>query len=209
MGKLIYGVGKFDGNHVVTKSEKIDGKFKTVWSCNYYTLWRNMLKRCYDKTYPEVAYKSCTVHASWFSFSNFYSWAKERYKDGLYLDKDVLIQGNLEYHPDRCVFVSRQVNNFLTDRKNHRGMYPLGVHRKNKCGRYVAQCANPFGTTPSERRGHIGHYDTPEEAHKAWQTKKHEYACKLADLQDDLRVADALRQRYAPDKYWTNKGEVA
>jgi len=41
------------------------------------------------------------------------------------------------------------------------------------------------------------------DAHLAWKQQKHEYACLLADLQEDSRVADALRQRYAPDKDWT------
>lgn len=195
--KLICGVGKYDGDYAVTKSEKINGKWRTVWTCKFYTLWRNMIIRCYHTTHQGVSYKGCTVCKEWHTFSVFYAWAKDKYKEGLYLDKDLLVEGNREYSPENCIFVDRRVNNFLTDRNNHRGRYPLGVHKKKcKLDRYVAQCSNPFGNTSAERRGFIGHFDTPEEAHLAWKAKKHEYACMLADLQENTVVAEALRNRF-------------
>ena len=42
-------------------------------------------------------------------------------------------------------------------------------------------------------------YTTSEyEAHEAWKARKHEHACKLADIQSDVRVAKVLRTRYCP-----------
>jgi hypothetical protein len=46
-------------------------------------------------------------------------------------------------------------------------------------------------------------FPTELEAHKAWQARKHELACMLADLQTDDRIASRLREMYAPDKNWT------
>ena len=72
---------------------------------------------------------------------------------------------------------------------------------KTKGVSYRAYCNNPF----KDKKLHLGSFITELEAHKAWQAKKHEYALQLADLQEDPRVADALRQRYAPYKDWTNR----
>jgi hypothetical protein len=42
----------------------------------------------------------------------------------------------------------------------------------------------------------LGAFKTVEEANKAFLKEKHRFACMLADLQDDPRVAKALRERY-------------
>jgi hypothetical protein len=116
-----------------------------------------------------------------------------------HLDKDVLFNDNKEYGPDKVVFISRQVNGFLKVNKKIRGRYMLGASWIKKSGNFQSHCSDPLGRV----NDYIGRFDTELEAHKAWQAKKHEYACDLADLQDDPRVAEALRQRYAPDKDWT------
>lgn len=51
----------------------------------------------------------------------------------------------------------------------------------------------------------MGVFPTELEAHLTWQARKHELSCMLADLQTDERIATVLRERYAPDKDWTNR----
>ena len=92
-------------------------------------------------------------------------------------DKDFLFQGNKHYSPKTVVFVSGKVNNFITDCGRSRGECMIGVCYKPKQSKknpYEAKCRDPFGGSR-----YIGLFPTELEAHKAWQAKKHEYACML------------------------------
>ena len=51
--------------------------------------------------------------------------------EGLQLDKDLLVNGSKVYSRETCVFVSNQVNIFLTERGNDRGEWPIGVNWDN------------------------------------------------------------------------------
>jgi hypothetical protein len=196
--KLIYGIGINDSpftqpQHVYEYTD--DGKKRLVGSCPYYMRWRTLLQRCYHlKTLEKhPTYFGCSVSPDWLRLSNFIEWVDSQPNknwQNCHLDKDLLFKGNKLYSPDTCVFVDRSVNNFLTDRKNSRGKYLLGV-TKNK-GRFRSRCNNPL--TCSEV--FIGNFSTELEAHSAWKAKKHEYACILADRQEDSRVAEALRNFY-------------
>lgn len=206
--KLIYGWGVNDVDYNVHETEVIDGKRKQVWVCPYYRKWSNILERCFCPKFQErhPTYKACAVTEEWKHLSDFIKWVDSQpNKDWMNCepDKDFLVLGNKHYSPETVVFVSRKVNGFSIDRGKDRGDYMIGVScRPNrKKNPYQASCSNPF--TKGDR--HIGYYPTELEAHKAWQAKKHEYACQLADMQEDERVAKALRERYAPDKDWTNK----
>lgn len=204
----VYGWGINDVNYNVTKIDVLNNKPENFWMCPYYRKWVGVLKRCFDlKMHRRLpTYKDCTTCEDWRYFSNFIKWVDSqpnRNWEGCELDKDLLIEGNKHYSPETAVFIANTVNGFIIDSGN-RGDCLLGVlYRPNKSSinPYYAQCSNPF----TGKRGHLGVFPTELEAHKAWQTKKHEYACALADLQDDLRVADALRQRYSPDKDWTKQ----
>ena len=66
------------------------------------------------------------------------------------------------------------------------------IRRKNL---YRVECSNPF----TGKQEYIGLFATELEAHKAWQAKKHEYACLLADMQTDERIASLTRD-VCPDK---------
>ena len=77
----------------------------------------------------------------------------------------------------------------------------IGVCWKAANKKFEAQCSNPF----SKDRGYLGLFDNELEAHKTWQAKKHEHACRLADIQGDPRAAEALRKRYAPDTDWSKR----
>lgn len=196
--KLVYGVGINDSTTTTQycKVVKRNGKrvSQLVWRCPYYSKWSEMLRRCYSDSLHKRnrRYLNCIVCKEWLTFSNFKSWMEKQAWEGKHLDKDILIQGNKLYSYHTACFVDQRTNKFVLDSLAIRGEYPIGVYFDKSRQKYVAECADPFGVNGK----FIGRFDTPEEAHLAWKAKKHEYACMLADLQDDPRVADALRKRY-------------
>lgn len=203
--KLLFGWGVNDVDYEVTRHEIVNGKRKKVWTCPYYMKWGNILQRCLYLKHKERRpnYKGCTVTEEWKHLSDFIEWVDSQpNKDWMNCepDKDFLSIGNKHYSPDTVVFISNKVNSFILDRGKSRGSYMIGVSYdpRNKKNPYQARCCNPFGGS-----AYIGLFSTELEAHLAWQSRKHEYACMLADLQSDERVASRLREMYAPDKDWT------
>lgn len=197
--KLVYGHGINDANYKVqlkVELPKVNGKRKqkVVWTCPFYVKWKDMLSRCYNQKYKakQPTYADVTCCTDWLYFSKFKTWMEEQDWQGKYLDKDILLRGNKTYSPETCAFVDRVTNNFLTDRVNHRGDCSVGVREDKNYHAYIARCSNPF-TLKFE---YLGRYSTEEDAHEAWRAKKHEHACKLAELQQDSRVAEALRVRF-------------
>ena len=205
--RLVFGVGVNDVDYSVCKTSPVGGVKSVVWTCPYYVKWKEMLRRCYSKNFQEKSpnYIGCSVDPQWLYLSNFVRWVDSQpSKDwqNYHLDKDLLMMGNKCYSPTTVVFVSPIVNLFVIDRSNFRGCCMLGVDLLRKGGMpYRASCRDPFKVNTQ----HIGYFNTEIEAHKAWQTRKHEYALQLADLQSDERVAEVLRTKYAPDKDWTTR----
>lgn len=201
--KLIFGVGVNDANYEVYKY--VNGK--VVWVCPVYKDWKDMLRRVYCKNYQQKyqTYRNVSVFEGWLIFSNFRNWVlniqPNKDWENCVLDKDVLNLDNpkKEYSPTSCCYISRMVNNFILDSRQNRDTDIKGYSIEKKTKRFNAKCANPFGSTPSERVGYIGMFSTKEEAYMAWKTKKYEYACRIAELQDDPRVAKALLDRYTLD----------
>jgi hypothetical protein len=206
--KILRGVGINDVNYIVKKSVTIGHGNKKrkqvlVWVCPYYQKWHNMLVRCYCKKYQarHPTYIDCSVDPDWLYLSNFIKWVDSqpnRDWQNCSLDKDFLSEGNKHYSPDTCVFISKNLNPFIINRCADRAEYLLGVCLHKPTGKFRAGCSDPFKVNS----GHVGLFNTELEAHLAWQAKKHEYACQLADLQSDERVAEVLRTKYAPDKDW-------
>lgn len=197
--KLVYGVGINDADYVVQVWETIGyvngkQKQKLVWECPYYRVWHNMLKRCYSTKLQErnPTYKGCSVSEEWLTFSSFRSWMEIQDFEGKQLDKDLLFEGNKVYSSESCVFVTRVVNMFTTDRGNDRGEWPLGVCWHKKDEKFMARCRNPF----TKKLEYLGSFDCPQKAHKAWLKRKLELAHLLAAEQTDERVAKALIERY-------------
>lgn len=209
--KLIYGWGVNDVGYPVTKSKELPKECckrrqMKVWVCPYYSKWKGILKRGFCPVYKAkyLTYKYVTICEEWKYLSNFIKWVDSQpNKDWVNCepDKDLLIIGNKHYSPETVVFVSSKINRFILDSGKTRGDCTVGVNYKINLIKkpYKASCKCPY----SGKQIHLGYFSTELEAHKAWQSKKHEYACQLADLQDDPRVADALRQRYSPDKDWS------
>ena len=199
--KLIFGVGVNDAGYVVRKSVYLDEwyssgtrKQKQVWFCPFYMRWRDMLQRCYDKNFLSKfpTYKECIVCEEWLLFSNFRKWMVTQDWGGKELDKDLLFQGNKEYAPDKCIFISNKVNSFILDKGLGRGDYLLGCSWSSKRRKYrsdIRRCG---------KTEFLGRFDSEVEAHLTWKERKHEYACQLAESKyvTDERVKEALLAKY-------------
>ena len=144
-----------------------------------YIVWRNMLTRCYNKENQKLhpTYSDCYVCKEWHNFSVFEKWYNENCIDDFYLDKDILCKGNKEYEPDKCCFVPCEINSLFTKREKCRGNYPIGVHMNGNKFRAVLN--------KGKNRIHLGLYETPEEAFKAYKKAKEEWIKELANKWKD------------------------
>ncbi len=142
-----------------------------------YLAWTSMLERCYSEKYQskKPTYKGCIVCNEWLTFSSFKKWfdsPENGFQEGYMLDKDIIVKGNKVYSPDTCCIIPVEINSLLTNRKNHRGKYPVGVH-KIKSGRYQARIG--------AERLNIGVFNTQEEAFYAYKNAKERYIKELAE----------------------------
>ena len=180
MTKLIFGVGINDADYNVTQI--INGK--TIF-CPYYDKWREMIRRCYHSTFHEKhpTYIGCTVCEEWLTFSNFKSWMETQDWEDKELDKDLLSNSNV-YSPETCVFISPDINCFLTMATAIRGEYPIGVSLTNNGKKYRTRINGK----------HIGTFETILEAHQAWQRGKLAQAIEHQTSINDVRVKDGLQR---------------
>lgn len=195
--KLTYGVGINDADYPTRRYEelpKVDGKRKQklIWICPFYNTWKSMIRRSYCplEKLKRPTYKDVFVCDEWLTFSNFKSWMEQQDWEGNQLDKDIIKEGNQEYCPEFCAFVTRKTNMFLVDRGAARGELPLGV---SLCrGWYRAECCIVDGTG----QRYLGLFKSPEEAHLVYLKEKHSFAMFLAEQQTDVRVSEALKTRF-------------
>lgn len=182
--------------NVSQKSKKVlgvgvnDVANATIVSYISYSLWLDILKRCYSerrlKRFP--TYIGCSISEEWKLFSEFRKWFDSHYIEGWSLDKDILVKGNKVYGPKTCCFVPNEINTFFTKRQNDRGKFVIGVVNKRN-NKYISSISI---------NGHIKHlgcFETEEEAFDAYKEAKEEQAKKLADkykTQLDPRVYEAL-----------------
>lgn len=202
--RLVYGWGINDLDRPVmaysTGTERRpSGKLKQTltWMCPYYAKWLGVLQRSVDKVRGALhpTYINVMCCAEWQYLSKFIEWVDNQPNKNWVeseLDKDFLSEGCKVYSPDTCVFITRQVNNFILSNEAQRGDLMIGVTLSNNKKKFRAQCCDPF----IRKQVKLGTFDTELEAHLAWQAKKHEHACRLADMQQDDRVATKLRSMY-------------
>jgi len=178
----IYGIAINDAPYLI--EYKVDGK---RIPCPYYQTWKSMLERCYSPKKHEKfpTYIGCTVCEEWLTFSNFRSWMEKQHWKNRQLDKDILIKGNKVYSPDTCVFVTKFINTLLLTSLKTRGKYLLGVswHKHNK--KYGASCCGV----------NLGYFSLESDAHEAYCLHKAELLLTLANLQEDVRIKNALIER--------------
>lgn len=192
--RLVAGIGISDPDYKTHIGKTVDGKYRKVWVCPVYMTWASMIVRCYcEKSLARrPSYRGCSVSSEWLAFSRFKVWMDSQTWEGLCLDKDILLPGNKVYGPDACVFVPSALNKFLTDRSSLRGDWPIGVSWNAKDKKFKAACNNPF----LGKNEFLGNFSSPELAHEAWRQRKHQHACRYAEMQTDPRIASALRERF-------------
>lgn len=201
---LIFGVGVNDADYPVTNTSKANVR---LWTCDYYSRWHNMLRRCYSEKFKQKtpSYIGVRCCEEWHIFSNFKAWMETQNWIGLCLDKDILIEGNQVYGPDACIFVPQQVNKFITEKSNRLTDLPLGVTKHNSGKNpYKAQLKDLLG-----KKINIGYFKTPEEAYRGWIAAKLNLLKEL-DLwwKTDKMVSDsynltailAIKNRYDTEK---------
>ena len=165
-----------------------------------YELWKNMIKRCYSKSYHEKypTYSSCSVSENFKYYPYFKEWCNKQDgftsqdENGNYfqLDKDILVKGNKVYSEELCVFVPKEINLLLVKCGRKRGDNPIGVFYDAKNDKYKAQMAGKGAS-----KTFIGRYVTPEEAFQAYKQAKEAYIKEVANKwkdQIDVRVYKAL-----------------
>lgn len=178
---MIYGIGINDAGYSI----KTRVKGKQV-NDPYYDAWKRMLHRCYRKDKSKnKSYIGCSVCTEWLRFSNFRNWMQDQDWEGKALDKDIINDGNKIYSPESCAFVDLATNNLLLNNKARRGSLPQGV-TKTTNSKYQARISK------NAKHTHLGHFDTPEEAHQAWAKAKSELLKETAYKQSDERVKNAL-----------------
>ena len=160
-----------------------------------YTLWRNMLQRCYSNTYKKKysTYEGCEVSSKFKSYEYFYEWCHKQVgfgNKGWHLDKDLLIKGNKVYSEYSCIFIPKDINLLLTKCTASRGEHLIGV---SWCKRYM-----PFRATVSRNKGeqeHLGLFNTELEAFNAYKKAKEAFVKEQANnwkSQIDERAYEAL-----------------
>lgn len=180
---LVYGVGINDSDNPVDS----DGV-----RCPFYIQWKNVLARCYSESFQrnQPLYKGCTMDDKWLRFSTFKKWMMTQDWKGKQLDKDVIVEGNLHYGPDTCLYVDRTINSFFV--KGKRRELPKGVY-SNGTG-WVAKVRN--FKTGGYRRGKTR--SSIEEAKSDYHLMQHTSALELAETQTDPRIIQVLKTRFLP-----------
>ena len=171
--QLVYGVGINDRSVAATLNGKITKE---------YSLWSDMLKRCYSKPFHEKwpTYIGCSVSDNFKYYHLFHAWCQTQAgfgKEGYHLDKDLLIKGNKVYSEDTCLFIPKELNALLTKRTLDRGLLPIGVTKNGKG--FKAMC-KIYGKYKS-----LGTFDTPELAFQAYKTFKEAHIKELAEKYKD------------------------
>jgi len=148
---------------------KVNGKMS-----RQYRVWDAMMRRCYEPvTKRNSTYYDVSVCEEWHNFQNFAEWFDQNYVEGWYMDKDILCYECRKYSPETCCFVPNEVNTVF--KKNNQSTYnlPKGVYPKD--GKYQSSI-QMFG-----KQCYLGFFDTIEEAHEVYCTRKKMYLKEVAD----------------------------
>ena len=182
----VHGIGILGAKYPVSE----DGR-----DTKEYTLWNNMLNRCYNDTYKNKnqTYVGCKVSENFKSYEYFYEWCHKQIgfdNEGWQLDKDLLVKGNKVYSEDTCVFIPSEINLVLVKSDKIRGKHPIGVHWSNSNKAFVAKVKKNKG-----KQEYLGSFNTELEAFNAYKANKESFIKEQADKWEgkiDERAYNAL-----------------
>ena len=160
-----------------------------------YTLWQNMLQRCYSDALKKryLTYEGCEVSDNFKSYEYFYEWCQSQVgfgNEGWHLDKDLLVKGNKVYSEYTCVFIPYEINSLLVKRTALRGKYLIGVNwnKTNKAFRVMVR-------KNKGKQEYLGCFKTEVEAFNTYKTAKEAFIKEQAEKwkgQIDKRAYEAL-----------------
>ena len=160
-----------------------------------YTLWQNMLRRCYsdNSKKKQPTYEGCEVSENFKSYEYFYDWCNSKVGfgvEGWQLDKDLLVKGNKVYSENTCVFIPAEVNTLLVKSTASRGKHLIGVCWNKTKKSFVAHVGKNKGKSE-----HLGYFNTEIEAFNAYKQAKESFIKEQANKwkgQIDIRAYNAL-----------------
>ena len=154
-----------------------------------YSLWMNMLRRCYSDKYQKKypTYEGCEVSDNFKSYEYFYEWCHSQIGFGddgngnpFHLDKDLLVKGNKVYSESTCVFIPREINQVLVKTTASRGEHLIGVCWKKANKAFVATVRKNKG-----KQKHLGYFNTELEAFNAYKIAKESFIKEQANKWKD------------------------
>ena len=146
-----------------------------------YTLWRNMLKRCYSNNFKtkQPTYEGCEVSNKFKSYEYFYEWCHNQIGFGVRgfeMDKDLLVKGNKIYSESTCIFIPAEINLLLTKSTASRGEHLIGVNWCKRDKAFVARVNKNRG-----KREHLGYFKTEAEAFNTYKQAKEAFVKEVAE----------------------------
>ncbi|HFF9489160.1 hypothetical protein PTR91_00555 [Serratia bockelmannii] len=180
MGKhkeLVAGIGTNDLKDI-KKQEKMGLTPEIREKC--YQAWKSRLE-------AETVEKRATVSTEWLTYSNFARWWLDTRIEGWCIDKDWLVAGNKEYHPDKCVWIPNKINSLMNDGGKNNGLLK-GVSIQQQKYKdvvykgYQARCM-VGGVRKSK------YFKNPHDAHRQWQLWKiQEIDNVINEFSTDIRL---------------------
>ena len=168
----VYGVGIIGAKYPVSEGGR---------DTKEYTLWKNMLKRCYSDAYKKKrpTYECCEVSDNFKNYEYFYEWCHKQIgfnNKGWHLDKDLLTKGNKVYSENSCVFIPAEINTLLIKCTASRGENLIGVYWDKKGKAFVAMVNKNKG-----RSEYLGYFKTETEAFNAYKKAKEAFIKEQAE----------------------------
>lgn len=126
----------------------------------FYSIWRNMLARCYNKKFKQFndyGGSGITVCEEWLDVKNFIDWVenKSNWEEGLTLDR---IDNNKGYSPDNCTFSTRTIQSINQRQQSNNTSGYVGVAWDKNKGKWAVRIQI------FKKEKHIGTFKTIEEA---------------------------------------------
>lgn len=159
-----------------------------IYNNEYWWIWHDMLKRCYDKNHHKKykTYTDCVVAERWLNFSNFnndvslilgYKEMKIYSHIKFEIDKDILLHKNKKYSLETCCFVPKDINIFFCNIKesNKSGYEGVTYHKVSE--KYQAS----IGFLGN--REYLGIYTNPEIAYEVYHKAKYNSLKSLVENQ--------------------------
>ncbi|BEO05065.1 hypothetical protein [Serratia marcescens] len=181
--KLVAGIGTNDLKDI---EKQFEMGLTPVLQGKCYKAWKNRLE-------AETVGKRATVCIEWQTYSNFARWWLETHIEGWYIDKDWIVAGNKEYHPDKCVWIPNKINTLMNDRSTN--CLPKGVSiQQQKYKDAVYKYYQATCRVNGVRKGTT--LSTAIDAHRQWQLWKiQEINNVLREFAFDQRLDGRVIQR--------------